>query len=81
MEMMLGEAGPVVAVLVHVLHLLGQIAEHPLVEIGPLAGHAFLDFFFGAERRQIERANFHNTLLQIAAPRPGKTIAAGLLMF
>ena len=59
MEVVLGEAGAVVAVLVHVAAVLADLLQHALIEVGPLAGHALHDFFFGADRRQVKGAYFH----------------------
>jgi hypothetical protein len=62
MEVMLGEADAVVTVFVHVADLLGQLAEHVLVEVGTAPGHAFLDIGKATDGRQIKCANFHTAL-------------------
>jgi hypothetical protein len=51
-EMVLGEGDRVVAQIVGQPALLGHLAQHLLVEVGPHAGHAGLDIRLAAERRQ-----------------------------
>ena len=58
-EMVLGEGDRIVAEVVGQPALLGHLAQHLLVEIGPHAGHARLDIGLAAERRQIEQRDLH----------------------
>ena len=58
-EVVLGEGDRVVAEIVGQPALLGHLAQHLLVEVGPHAGHAGLDVGLAAERRQIEQRDLH----------------------
>jgi hypothetical protein len=59
-EMVLGEADRVVAKLVGQADLFGQLAQHPLVEVGAHTGHALLDLGAAANAGQVEDRGFHS---------------------
>ena len=67
-KMMLGEADRVVAEIVGEPHLLGDLAQHPLVEVGAQPGHAGLDLGAVADRRKIEQRRFQDVLRPRCAP-------------
>jgi len=51
MEVMRRKTDTVIAMRVHVLNLLGQLAQHLLIEIRAACGHALPDFIEAADRR------------------------------
>ncbi len=63
MEVMLGGCRAPVTVLIAVLKLLRHVAEHFLIEVGPLAGHSLLQLFLRSRAREIKDAYFHEGLL------------------
>lgn len=77
MEVVLGERDAVVAVLVEVAGLLGEMAEHVLVEIGTAAGHALFELCLAADGRQVKDADFHALLLPSCAAKNGAAHGRG----